>query len=302
MLFEGWAMQHAEGAYEGHPFHPANNRQQIKGDLDSDGKGLEIHTLLNTPTLKLQGAYVRRVIEAVNDLDNVLYEISNENHPPSTDWQYHVIRLIRAEEERLGRVHPIGMTFQYKGGRNQALFDSPADWVSPNPDGGYRDDPPPADGRKVVLNDTDHLWGIGGSPDWAWKSFLRGYNVLFMDPYDGVTFGAGDPSKWAPLRRTLGQIRTWAERVDLAAMTPQPELASTRYCLAKVDGDQPELLVYASAPGSVRIDLRAIPYPLKVAEYDPASGRLATRPSSRPGEWLEWTVLAPGPRLVHLRR
>jgi len=302
MLFEGWAMQHARGAYEGHPFHPANNLRQVKGDLDGDGKGLDIFTLSNADTLKFQESYVRHVIESVNDLDNVLYEISNENHPPSTDWQFHFIRFIRAEERRRGRVHPIGMTFQYKGGRNQTLLDSPADWISPNPDGGYRDDPPPADGRKVVLNDTDHLWGIGGSPDWAWKSFLRGHNVLFMDPYDGVTFGAGDASKWEPLRRALGQTRIWAERIDLGAMTPQPELTSTRFCLACVAGNQPELLVYVPKAGPVRIDLRPVPEPLKVTEFDPESGRLSSLPASRPGEWYEWTAPGPGPCLVHLHR
>ena len=51
------------------------------------------------------------------------------------------------------------MTFQYKAGSNKALFDGPADWISPNGEGGYSDDPPVNDGRKVVLSDTDHLRG-----------------------------------------------------------------------------------------------------------------------------------------------
>ena len=48
----------------------------------------------------------------------------------------------------------------------------------------YRTNPPPADGRKVILTDTDHLWGVGGDVAWVWKSFLRGLNPLFMDPYE----------------------------------------------------------------------------------------------------------------------
>ena len=35
----------------------------------------------------------------------------------------------------------------------------------------YRQDPPPADGRKVSFPDTDHLWGHGGNPNWVWKCF-----------------------------------------------------------------------------------------------------------------------------------
>lgn len=49
----------------------------------------------------------------VNDLDNVFYEISNENHPPSTQWQYHMIRLIHDYERSKAKQHPVGMTFQY---------------------------------------------------------------------------------------------------------------------------------------------------------------------------------------------
>jgi hypothetical protein len=300
MLFEGWAMQYAHGAYEGHPFHPANNTRGVSGDVNGDGKGLEIHTLANPATLALQEAYVRKVLESVNPLDNVLYEISNENHPGSTEWQYHFIRFVQAEEKKLGRVHPVGMTFQYNGGSNQTLFDSPADWISPNPEGGYRDDPPAADGRKVIVNDTDHLWGIGGSPDWAWKSFLRGHNVLFMDPYDGVTFGAGEVSKWEPLRRAVGQTRFWAGRINLAAMTPQPELASTGYCLADLNSSRPELLVYVPEPGPVRVNLQSVDRRLRIEIFETESGRLIQPPSTVTGGWLEWAAAGPGPCLLHL--
>ena len=51
-------------------------------------------------------SYVRHVIESVNDLDNVLYEISNENHPASTAWQYEMIRFIHDYEKTLPKQHP----------------------------------------------------------------------------------------------------------------------------------------------------------------------------------------------------
>ena len=43
MLFEGWAMQFAAGAWESHPFHPKNNIAELNGDPNGDGKGLEVH-------------------------------------------------------------------------------------------------------------------------------------------------------------------------------------------------------------------------------------------------------------------
>ena len=143
MLFEGWGLQFSPDAWRNHPMNPENNINGINGDLDGDGKGLEVHSGRDERITELQRAYVRKVIDTVNDLDNVLYEISNENHPPSTEWQYAMIRFIKEYEKAKPKRHPVGMTFQYKGGSNQTLLESPADWISPNPDGGYRDNPPP---------------------------------------------------------------------------------------------------------------------------------------------------------------
>ena len=189
-------------------------------------------------------AYARKVVDTLSDLDNVLYEISNENHPPSTEWQYHFIRLLKDYERTKAKQHPIGMTFQWKGGSNKTLFDSPADWISPNPEGGYRDDPPTADGRKVILTDTDHLWGIGGSATWVWKSFLRGMNPLFMDPYEGVVLGEKFDPKYEPVRNAMGVTLRVARELNLAAMTPRNELASSRYCLAGQGKRGMEYVVY----------------------------------------------------------
>ncbi len=285
MLFEGWAMQFSEGAWQGHPFHPRNNTEGLDGDTDRDGNGLDIFTLASPAVTAVQERYVRKVIDTVGDLDNVLYEISNENHPPSTKWQYHLIDLIHEVERKRGKQHPVGMTFQYRGGSNQSLFDSPADWVSPNPDGGYRDDPPAADGRKVILNDTDHLWGIGGNAAWAWKSFLRGMNPLFMDPYDGEVLSPGG-SRWDGIRRALGYTLDAARKLNLAAMTPQNELAGTGYCLAHT-GKPAEYLVYHpgdSADGESTIDLSSSPGPLETRWLNPADGTWHSAPPTAGGK------------------
>lgn len=269
MLFEGWAMQFSPGAWQAHPFNKANNVNDVDGDVDGDGNGLEVHELAGAKVTAVQEAYIRKVIETVNDLDNVLYEISNENHPPSTEWQYHMIRFIKGYEKGKAKQHPVGMTFQYKGGSNKVLFDSPADWISPNHQGGYRDNPPVADGRKVVLLDTDHLWGIGGNQAWVWKSFTRGHNPIFMDPYDGLILGNKFDPKWEPVRRSLGYTRSYAEKMNLARTAPQPGLASTKYCLARPGA---EYLVYrpAGTGKSFGVKLKAGKYDLEW--FDPAKG------------------------------
>jgi hypothetical protein len=246
MLFEGWAMQFSQGAWQGHPFNPENNINGIDADKNKDGKGLEFHELAVPEVTGIQENYVRKVIDTINDLDNVLYEISNENHPDSTQWQYHMIRFIKDYEKTKPKQHPVGMTFQYKGGSNETLFESPADWISPNPEGGYRDNPPAADGTKVVISDTDHLWGIGGNKAWVWKSFLRGHNPIFMDPYDGVVLGKEFDPKYEPLRKALSHTRTYSEKMDLIKMLPKSELSTTSFCLANPGM---EYLIYNPGPG-----------------------------------------------------
>jgi hypothetical protein len=300
MLFEGWAMQFSPGCWEAHPFHPKNNINGIDGDADDDGNGLEIYTLAHRAVTELQEAYVRHVVDTVNDLDNVLYEISNENHPPSTEWQYHMIELIHEYERSKPKQHPVGMTFQYKGGKNETLFASPADWVSPNPEGGYRDDPPPADGRTVVLTDTDHLWGIGGNQAWVWKSFTRGLNPLFMDPYDGEVLEPKDDSRWGPIRRSLGYTRQFAERMNLAAMTPQSGLASTGYCLAHEAKGGGEYLVYLPEGGRVSVDLSRAAGTLAVEWFNPTTGESAAGKTVEGGAEREFTAPFAGDAVLYL--
>ncbi len=268
MLFQGFSIEQkgtdgvdpAKGnPWDGHPFNRANNINGIDGDPNDNGEGEETHTLAVPEVTRLQEAYVGKVVDAVNDLDNVLYEISNESHGGSAEWQYHLIDLIHEYERTKPRQHPVGMTFQWGGdnsGTNANLFGSPAEWISPNssaPGGcNYRDDPPPADGSKVMITDTDHLWGIGGNATWVWKSLLRGLNPIFMDPYlDARTGHTLDP-QWAPIRKSMGYARGVAERLHLAAMVPHGELASTEYCLADPGT---EYLVYLPDGGEVTVDL-----------------------------------------------
>ena len=273
MLFEGWAMQRIEDSWKLHPFNPQNNINGINGDANGDGKGLEVYELAVSAVTEIQKAYIRKVIDTVNDLDNVLYEISNENHPDSTQWQYAMIRYIHDYEKSKPAQHPVGMTFQYKGGANQTLFDSPAEWVSPNPEGGYRDNPPAGNGTKVVLTDTDHLWGIGGNQAWVWKSFTRGLNPIFMDPYDGVVLGSRFDPKFEPIRRSMGYALEFAKRLDLNHCKPMNDLSTTGYCLAK-PGNQ--YLVYQPESGkSFKLKLRKGKY--NAEWFDPSKGKTVSK-------------------------
>lgn len=280
MLFEGYVLQHVPNSWNDHPFHRDNNISGIDGDPNCDGLGLETHTLDIPAVTHLQETYIQHVIDAVGDLDNVLYEISNESGSYSTEWQSHLVRFIKKYEANRLKQHPVGMTVQWSRnlqhrGTNHTLIESPADWISLGsnvPDGRlYQLDPPPASGRKVILLDTDHLWGIGGNIGWVWKSFTRGYSPLFMDPYDNSVLGNTPPTNWNAMRASLGQTRRLADRVDLAAMIPCEELASTSYCLV-----QPNTAYIAYLPegGNVTVDLRDTTGSFQVDWIAPVEGTI----------------------------
>ncbi len=246
MLFQGGSIEgkgEPVNPWLGHPFNVKNNVNGIDGDLDHDGEGKEVHTLRSPAVTAVQEAYVGKVIDTLNDFDNVLYEISNESHRDSQEWQYHLIRYIKQYEAGKPKQHPVGMTVEYPYGDNAELFSSPADWISPNEwaipgrqdaESTYKMSPPPADGRKVVLADTDHLWGLGGTPEWVWKSFTRGYQAIFMD-LDEPRFAKYQKPEnretWDSTRRAMGHILGLARRIPLQTMLPATEIASSGYCL-----------------------------------------------------------------------
>ena len=154
-----------------------------------------------------------------------------------------------------------------------------ADWISPSNSGGdYRNNPPAADGRKVILIDTDHLWGEGGDPGWVWKSFTRGLHPIWMER---IKLAASDLPQAEAIRKAMGQTRRLAERVNLAALVPHPELASTGYCLAH---PEQEYIVYLPEGGEVTLNLSAVAGTLAVEWIHPVDGTMT------PGGSIEGAV------------
>ncbi len=273
MLFEGWGLRFVPEGGKDHPFHPANNVNHTESELNENFKGIDLFTLKSPKLVAFQEAYVRKVIDTINDLDNVLFEIANESDFSTTDWQCHMIRFIKAYESTKPRQHPVGMTsIGYGVDDLDRLLKSPADWISPNPDHfDYKNNPPAADGTKVIILDTDHLWGVGGGVPWVWKSFLRGHNPIWMDPFDTGSVWEPTPADAEAVRNNLGHTRRFAERMNLAAMKPRTEIASTSYCLANPGV---EYLIYQPKPDEAfTVELTAKSYAYEW--FNPATGKTA---------------------------
>ena len=302
MLFDGWSIQskfETHNPWAGHPFNVNNNINGIDGDVNRDGQGEETHTLENEDVTAYQYAYVAKAMDTVNDLDNVLYEVSNESDAASQEWQYEMIDFIRNYEAKKRKQHPVGMTSLSLSLDNSVLFASAADWISPV---GDVYDPPASDGTKVILNDTDHLCGICGDRQWVWKSLTRGLNPIFMDPYDCQAPGRGAPPGCDPndpgdisTRKNMGYALEFAYRMNLVNMKPLPELCSTGYCLANPTASGAEYLIYLPmgstttglldkfgitkkpeiylpSDSSVTVDLSATSETLRVEWFNPDQG------------------------------
>jgi hypothetical protein len=276
MLFDGWSVALKAGGSNPwiyHPFNAANNINGIDGDPNSDGNGYETENLSDSNITALQEAYVEKVIDTVNDLDNVLYEISNEPDgtvPGTVSWVNHMIDYIHTYESTKPKQHPVWFTVPYPGGDNQDLLDSGAEAISPNSD-------VTSDGSKVVIADTDHYFGIGGDANWAWQKFCQGYNLAYMDSWDNQFLdvsGLGHPDQ--NFRDNLGWIRAYANRMNLAAMAPHGELASSGYALANPVATEAEYLVYLPDGGSVTVDLTATSGTLNVEWFNPGYGTITS--------------------------
>ena len=267
MFFDGFWVNGQPAQWAPHYYNPANNVNGLTTTLN------QVYTLNSPQLLAYQEAYIKKVIDTVNEFDNVLYEIGNEMPSQSKDFQYYLINLIKNYEAGKPKLHPVGMTsFDYttmetqKLPGNDWLTQSPADWISPFGGGSlyttYSTNPPAASGGKVILLDTDHIGAQGDWTYWAWESFTRGHNPIYMDPYN-LTSRPADTG----LRAAMGHTKIYADKMNLAAMTPRGNLSSTGFALAN-PGE--EYLVYQKANSGFTVNLPAAVY--QAEWFDPVRG------------------------------
>ena len=182
-------------------------------------------------------------------------------------------------KHRMPFQHPIGFGVPDGDLKDSIIINSDADWIAPM----SRISPVKTIGtgnpaRKVNINDSDHsYWEIwNDSPqanrNYFWINFTQGNQTLFMDPYvldyprqnrnipqsPVYGIGTGPDLRWENVRNTMGYIRDYADRMNLAAMTPQGKLSSTGHVLASTKPPDPEFLVYAPSGGLFTVDLSGI--------------------------------------------
>lgn len=120
-----------------------------------------------------------------------------------------------------------------------------------------------------------------------------------MDPYDGTVLGKRFDPQWEPVRRNLGHVRRLAKRLDLAAMTPHDDLASTKFCLADPGN---AYVVYIPSGGKVRVSLGGVSNRFAVEWIHPSTGKAIAADAVTGGADREFTAPFDGNAVLYLRR
>jgi hypothetical protein len=282
---------------DGYPFSESNNVNGVddgyRGGPTETGLASVSMTTTNAIT-DFQDACVRKTIDTLNDLPNVLWIVSEEAPMKSTWWNSHLIALVRAYERGKQFQHPIGYA-TLENPTDAILYNSDADWVAPwawtSPTTSCGTGDPSC---KVNVNDSDHsyfgMWNDTPQKNrnYAWQNFTMGNQVLFMDPYllyyprenrnlcplpiRGI--GTSPDLRWENFRNNLGYLVRYSRKLNLNNIRPRDSLCSTKYCLAQTPTVGAEYLAYAPAGGAFTMDLSAMPNPRKLAVewFNPATG------------------------------
>jgi hypothetical protein len=289
MLFQSWSWENRLRcaqctSWDFHPFSAGNNINGVDADRNADGQGLELGSLGNDWN-EYQDEYIRRTVDSVADLDNVLFEVCNECYDTreTNAWQQAVMTVITDRERSTTFRHPVLMS-ALADMNNEPLFDGAADAVSPA-GAWYETEPAATNHGKVSILDMDHINPCPGinDEDWPFKALVRGHNLSYM--YCNG-YGAPALSETAIMRR-MGYATRYASRMDLKTAVPETssEICSTIYCLIGPH----HALAYVPDGGPITINLNS-PDSWAVEWFDPATDRSHDGPFLNKGAG---TVAAP---------
>jgi hypothetical protein len=270
MLFQGWSgtCEASIPDWPRHAMNKSNNINGIDGDPENISYGNKVHSLENPRIVAFQEMYVLKMIETLNEYDNILWEIGNETIESSIPWKAHMVQFIRDHEKNKPKQHLV-LTGTGNGVGNESVLITRSDTFSPcvvtkwaSLDDPFIGNPPiPSAKLKIpIILDNDHLgnhflrFTALNQRNWTWKAFTRGNHPIHMDCYDVFWDGAPPEQEhpipgvathphYDPQRKSLGDVQLFARKMDLAALSPvaDPLVCSTTFCLANAGK---EYLVY----------------------------------------------------------
>jgi len=208
---------------DGFPLTGANNINGVDDGYTGSGScGVGAVTQASATTnpnlLAIQDAYVKKMIDTLNDLPNVIWEVSEEQPGLSFSscsggwggassmsfWAPHILNTIKTYEASKPLQHLAGVGSMNSADfatSEPAIYSSTFDWIAPMFSNNFSNQfpctPYTNNQGKLVINDTDHSCGAstlvtpstGAVNDTQiresiWGTFTRGGSgYIFMDPY-----------------------------------------------------------------------------------------------------------------------
>jgi len=265
-------------------FHAYNRANNVNG-VDGDPKGTGLATdpeqgacsLGNTQLLEAEKAYLRRTVDAVNDFDNILFEVANENYY-NLRWEQSIAEYVHEYEKSKPRQHlvmPMDLPdHDYAGpsydARQHVEYDKTwKTWDLPRLHARL------LAGRNLkqpLIFDPD---GIESNDNPVqrkafWTAFVSGGHVNYTD-YSFQPEVGGDERgvRRAELRRQLGHLAAFTRQVHFWEMHPVDWVRSGEaYALASPQ----EAALYLPSGGNVEVDMQGMPGSFRAKWFNPRNG------------------------------
>lgn len=273
-LFDAWMIKHPH-LWRLHAYHRDNNINGVDGDPRNTSRGTDgeqgFCSLGNPKVLDAQKAFIRKVVDAVNEFDNIFFEIANENYY-NADWERGLCQFIHDYEQNKPKQHlvmPLDLPdHDYGGIKTYDIGRVHANLLKARAL------------KQPLIFDTD---GIGCPEDAtvrkaAWTAFVSGGHVSYLD--DSLQPGSeqgGDfrGSRRATLRQQLGylaafarQVRFWEMEPDEALVVGNERRVVAGFALASAN----EVVAYLPDGGGVTLDLSNLKGALTARWFNPREG------------------------------
>ena len=305
VLIDGWIFR-IPALWKFHAYNRANNVNEVDGDPKATGVSTDPEqgscSLGNTLVLEVEKAYLRRLLDAVNDFDNILFEVSNENYY-NLDWELSVAKFVHDYEKSKPRQHlvmPLDLPDHDYGGVSYGANpqnDHTKSWKTWDLAQLHANLLAARDLKQPLIYDTD---GIESNDNPVqrrgfWTALVSGGHVNYTD-YSFQPEVGGDERglRRAELRRQLGHLADFTRQVRFWEMHPADLIRSgDAYALAS----QREAVLYLPQGGNVDVDLEGMPGSLRARWFNPRNGLFGessavtggkTQPFTAPGlhDWV----------------
>ena len=290
VLIDGWIFR-IPALWKFHAYNIDNNVNHVDGDPKRTGVSTDPEqgscSLGNAQVLEVEKAYLRRLVDAVNDFDNVLFEVSNENYY-NLEWELSIARFVHEYEKGKPRQHlvmPLDLPdHDYRGVTYgaEAKNDHTKSWKTWDLAQLHATMLAARGLKQPLIYDTDGIESDDNPVQRKgfWTAFVSGGHVNYTDYSFQPEIGGDERGlRRAGLRRQLGHLAAFTRQIRFWEMHPADIVRSgDAYALASPR----EAVVYLPGGGDVEVDLNGMMGALRAKWFNPRNG-LFSRPSAVTG-------------------